>query len=111
MLKLNRNVEVALQTTEYLKGKTKPVRLSEIAQSIGTTDNFIEQVARKLRVAGILRSVRGPGGGHLLNSDAKVTALAVAEALGYEPQVALSNKSAADRLRANLANAFVATEI
>jgi DNA-binding IscR family transcriptional regulator len=110
MLKLNRNIEVALQAAEFLKGKTKPVRLQDVAEAIGTTDNFIEQVARKLRVAGILTSVRGPGGGHLLNPEVKVTALAVAEALGYTPQIILG-RSAADRLRANLTNAFVSTEV
>lgn len=110
MLKVNRNIEVALQTTEFLKGKEKPVRLQDIAESIGTTSNFIEQVARKLRIAGVLVAVRGPGGGYLLNSEIKVTALTVAEALGYIPPVVLG-RSVADRLRENLTNAFVSTEV
>ena len=83
MLKINRNIEVALQAIEALKLNDKPVRVSDLAAKIGTTENFLEQVVRKLRLDGITTSVRGPGGGVLLTNTQAVTVLRVAKALGH----------------------------
>jgi len=41
--------------------------------------NFLEQIAGKLRSAGILKVVRGPGGGYLINKD--ITTLSIGDLL------------------------------
>jgi len=86
MLKVNKNVKLALATIEFLKGAEGPVRTQDIAAKIGTSTAFLEQIVRKLRVAGITKSVRGPGGGSVLSRGQTVTALGVAKAFGYVGQ-------------------------
>lgn len=50
-----------------------PVTLREISgEKAGEPTmslNFLEQIARKLRIAGILRVVRGPGGGYIIDKE------------------------------------------
>jgi Rrf2 family iron-sulfur cluster assembly transcriptional regulator len=89
MLKVNKNVEIALKTLEVLKAEESPLKAQEIAEKIGATTSFVEQVARKLRIAGITKSVRGPGGGYVVNRGQTVTALTVAKLLGYSTDGAL----------------------
>ncbi|MDB2414498.1 Rrf2 family transcriptional regulator [Rickettsiales bacterium] len=55
-------VDLAMQKTD------KPVSLSDIAERQGITLNYLEQIFMKLRRAGIVKSVRGPGGGYVMNS-------------------------------------------
>ncbi len=47
-------------------GTEMPVALSEIASRQEISLSYLEQLFGKLRRAGIVRSVRGPGGGYLL---------------------------------------------
>ena len=44
----------------------KPVSLAEIAERQGISLSYLEQLFGKLRKGGLLKSVRGPGGGYLL---------------------------------------------
>lgn len=43
----------------------RPVKLKVVSQKHQLDLNFLEQVARALRIHGALRSVRGPGGGYV----------------------------------------------
>lgn len=47
-----------------------PLRLEEIAEAADAPRSVLEQVMPTLRTAGIVRSVRGPGGGYTLNRPA-----------------------------------------
>ena len=47
----------------------KPVALNEIAQRQEISLSYLEQLFAKLRRSGLVRSVRGPGGGYLLAHD------------------------------------------
>ena len=47
-------------------GDESPVTLSEIAQRQQISLSYLEQIFAKLRRAGLVKSVRGPGGGYLL---------------------------------------------
>jgi DNA-binding IscR family transcriptional regulator len=109
MLKINKNVKLALQTIEFLQGSEKPVRTQDIAAKIGTSTAFLEQIVRRLRVAGITKSVRGPGGGTLLSRGQTVTALGVAKAFGYSGQSELSGVS--ETLSGALTKAFESIRI
>ncbi len=44
-----------------------PLQVSEIARLQDIPMKYLEQLVRLLRLAGIVRSVRGPKGGHILN--------------------------------------------
>jgi len=45
----------------------KPVNLSDISERQAISLSYLEQLFSKLRKNGIVRSIRGPGGGYLLN--------------------------------------------
>lgn len=49
----------------------KPVTLAEVAGRQKISQNYLEQVFGTLRKAGVLKSVKGSGGGYLLARDAK----------------------------------------
>ena len=49
-----------------LNGATRPVTLGEIAERQDISLAYLEQLFVRLRRAGIVDSVRGPGGGYLL---------------------------------------------
>jgi Rrf2 family iron-sulfur cluster assembly transcriptional regulator len=51
----------------------KPISLAEIAQRQEISLSYLEQLFGKLRRGGLVKSVRGPGGGYLLNRDAART--------------------------------------
>ena len=61
----------ALADLEYLSNYDSPVSLKDIAirQDIDLT--YLEQLFRKLRIAGIVKSVRGTNGGYILKRDPK----------------------------------------
>jgi len=47
----------------------KPVNLSDISERQAISLSYLEQLFSKLRKSGIVKSVRGPGGGYLLNAE------------------------------------------
>lgn len=51
----------------------KPVSLAELAQSQEITVPYLEQIFSKLRQAGLVKSMRGPGGGYVLAKPAEET--------------------------------------
>lgn len=62
---LTKDIEYSVIIISCLKNQTRPVKLEDIAKSKGLSLHFLEQVARKLRIAGYVKSVRGPGGGYI----------------------------------------------
>jgi Rrf2 family protein len=62
------------------------VRSAEIAQNRAIPEAFLDQVLMDLRKAGIIRSIRGPSGGHeLVHRTDPLTLGDVMRALGEEP--------------------------
>ena len=51
----------------------KPVSLADIATRQEISLSYLEQLFGKLRRGGLVKSVRGPGGGYLLNRQASET--------------------------------------
>jgi Rrf2 family iron-sulfur cluster assembly transcriptional regulator len=47
----------------------KPVPIKKISEEEEISAEFLEQICFRLKKAGIIRSVRGPGGGFLLNRE------------------------------------------
>jgi len=52
------------------EGANRPVSLAEIAQRQEISLSYLEQLFAKLRRGGLVRSVRGPGGGYRLSRPA-----------------------------------------
>lgn len=48
-------------------GAEEPVRISDIARRQKVSVKYLEKLIRELRLAGFIRSRRGPRGGHMLN--------------------------------------------
>lgn len=48
-----------------------PLRTTVLSESTGITVQFIEQIIRPLKKAGLIVSVRGASGGHILDKDPK----------------------------------------
>ena len=67
-MKLSAKTRYADRILLYLanNGFDKPVSSSLIASKTGISSQFIEQILRQLRLAGITGSVRGAKGGHIL---------------------------------------------
>ncbi|MFW2331516.1 MAG: RrF2 family transcriptional regulator [Nitrospinota bacterium] len=51
------------------RDKSKPLSLAEISRIENTSLHYLEQLFLKLRKGGLVKSVRGPGGGYLLTKD------------------------------------------
>ena len=65
-----------------LNEKNMPIKLSEISQRQSISLSYLEQLFAKLRKASLVKSVRGPGGGYLLNVNAEeVTLTQIIEAV------------------------------
>src|SRR6202162_2188557 len=60
---------VDLASRQSLGCECGPVCLAEIAASQQLSLSYLEQLFAKLRRSGLVRSVRGPGGGYLLAHD------------------------------------------
>lgn len=44
----------------------KPVNLAEVSSRQNIAQNYLEQIFQKLKVKGVVKSSRGPGGGYVL---------------------------------------------
>ncbi len=49
-----------------VRGRVGPVQMSEIAKHQDISQKYLEKIIRMLKEAGIIVSVRGPKGGHML---------------------------------------------
>lgn len=64
-------------------GSDRPIPIKQIASDEDISPEFLEQIFFKLKKAGIINSVRGPGGGFMLDRDpAKITAKEIFDAVG-----------------------------
>lgn len=83
-------VQYALTLLRDVRDKAdgRPTKLKVVAQAHQLDLNFLEQVARSLRIAGVLRSVRGPGGGYIASRElVGMTLLEVMDAVDAAKQL------------------------
>lgn len=64
-MRFNKNVQYALLFTLYLCRAGKAT-VDTASQNLGLSRTLLEQVSRKLRIAGIFKSTKGPSGGYEL---------------------------------------------
>jgi Rrf2 family iron-sulfur cluster assembly transcriptional regulator len=58
-----------------LHSQQNPVPLADISERQGISLSYLEQLFSKLRKAGLVASVRGPGGGYRLGAEANTIAI------------------------------------
>ena len=62
---------------------SRPISIGSIASEEKVSSEFLEQIFFKLKKAGLIRSVRGPGGGFVLNrKPAEISVQDILEAVG-----------------------------
>lgn len=110
-MKLNKKVELGINAVNALKKYDHAVRTQDLAVEIGTTQHFLEQIMRNLRTAGIVTSVRGPGGGYRLVPNATLTAYNVAKAVGRDFGTLSLDDAPMSRLGKAVTEAFLNTTI
>lgn len=66
-MQLNITTDYAIRTVLYLANRSKLASSSEISSAMKIPQNYIVILTRRLREAGILRTVRGKDGGYALN--------------------------------------------
>lgn len=59
-----------------LHAKCGPTCLADISGRQGISLSYLEQLFARLRRAGLVKSVRGPGGGYLLDTELEATSVA-----------------------------------
>ncbi|UCF97694.1 MAG: RrF2 family transcriptional regulator [Spirochaetaceae bacterium] len=65
------------------QNQNDPVSISKISQEEDLSPEFLEQIFFKLKKAGLIRSIRGPKGGFVLNwKPSDVTIKAILDAVG-----------------------------
>jgi Rrf2 family transcriptional regulator, iron-sulfur cluster assembly transcription factor len=70
-------------TNLAMSDSERPVPIKQIAGEEGISPEFLEQIFFKLKKSGIISSVRGPGGGFLLERDpAEVSVKDIFDAVG-----------------------------
>ncbi len=62
---------------------SRPISIGSIAGEENVSSEFLEQIFFKLKKAGLIRSVRGPGGGFILNrKPSEISVQSILEAVG-----------------------------
>lgn len=79
MLKLSTRGQYGVRAMfEIARGyPDKPVTIKQIAERQDVSAAYLEQILNKLRRGGLIKSVKGPGGGYLLASKPGKTSIAV----------------------------------
>lgn len=83
-MKVPKKIDLAVKMIKRLD-TVNPKRVLDLSTEVGTTVNFLEQIARRLRMASLIKAYRGPGGGYVVTEN-KVTLYDVALALQYTDQ-------------------------
>jgi len=64
-MRLNKKLQYGLLFALYLS-RSGRATLDIISQNLDVSQSFLEQIARKLRIMGVVKSIRGPSGGYEL---------------------------------------------
>ena len=67
---ISKRTDYATRAVLALAMEERGLKLNEIAERVDAPRSVLEQVMPTLRTAGVVRSMRGPGGGYTLNRPA-----------------------------------------
>lgn len=84
-MNFNKNIQYGILFSLYL-ARAGRATVRDAAANLDLSKSLLEQVARKMRLGGVVTSVRGPGGGYELSSEATVTSVILCfEDIGFLP--------------------------
>lgn len=76
MLTIRRETDYAIQILKLLaKSKKKFLSLNDLSDTTGISFLFLQKIARKLRMGGLIKAGQGAGGGYALSLPAKKISL------------------------------------
>jgi DNA-binding IscR family transcriptional regulator len=81
-LRLTKDIVIALELMEVIKGKKYPSKVVELAPTLSTTPSFLKHIVNRLKKAGLINIKRGPGGGITRNGDEPVSVVEIFKAMG-----------------------------
>lgn len=114
-MKITKQLQIGISAVHRLKYHSEtPVKTEVLAETLGTTAGFLNQILKKLRKSGLVIAKNGPGGGYMFNHDLEsVDAFDVAHSLGHEfaPFIARGSPVPADRLNGEIIDAFLRIKI
>ena len=83
-MRINKRIELGVRALRLLKVNKGPIRAEDLATFLDTSKVFMEQIMLKLNKSLLVKSVRGPNGGHLLAfPEHRITLLDVCHAFNY----------------------------
>jgi len=65
---MNKNEELGINLIHHLYDAGKITTIKEIADTLGCSKTFLQQIAGKLTRAGLIKSAQGPNGGYSLSA-------------------------------------------
>lgn len=96
-MRVNKDTQYGVLFTLYI-ARAGRAKVSDAADNLGLSESFLAQIARKLRLAGVINSVKGPGGGYELNGEPKMSQVFKA----FTPDVLLTTKEIMGHMRGGL---------
>lgn len=107
-----KDIQLGINAIHTMRKYPNPVRTQDLAEEMKVSLHFLEQIMRKLRMVGMVKSVRGPGGGYVLaRRETPITAFDVAKAVGRNFDEMSLDGMPVDRLVNALTQAFQNTVI
>lgn len=113
-MKITKKLQIGIDAVGIIKKAKSPLTTAELADVIGTTSGFLNQIMKNLTKSELVHSKYGPGGGYVLNPKKKdLSAYDVAVALNYEfaPFITRGSAVPADRLNGEIIDAFLRIKI
>lgn len=73
MLRIPKKIDYTIKVLEELRKKNKkvPLNLKEIARRNKISEKYLKQIMPRLEEKKIVKSIKGPGGGYVLNKSLK----------------------------------------
>lgn len=70
-MKITKKVKYALTALSYMSNQEDKVNAQDISKKFALSKGFMGEVMRELKVANLVNSKKGPGGGYTLNQPLK----------------------------------------
>lgn len=81
-LRLTKDIVIALNLMDKIKGKKYPSKVVELAPVLNTTPSFLKNIVNRLKKHGLITIKRGPGGGLTRNGEHPVSVVEIFKAMG-----------------------------
>lgn len=109
-MKLNKKLTIALVAITTLRKSEKSMNATQLALVTNSTVDFLSQILLGLTRAGIIKSVKGPGGGYYIG-EGIFNAYAVSAAVGCTLPVPTKEAGLVRSIETSIVNTFLNTAV